>query len=96
MTCVRQALAPVEIESQEAAEELAEDLGLPLTISGTGLPAQFPTVAPFSRAVPAIVHALRRQAPMALGHTRCSQRLTCVPASDCASWHDRGHPLMCC
>jgi hypothetical protein len=75
----------VEIESQEAAEELAEDLGLPLTISGTGQPTEFPAAAPFSRAVPAIVHALRRRAPTVLRHMRCSQRLTCMPASQCAS-----------
>lgn len=55
-----QALAPIEIDSQEAAEELAEDLGLPLTVSGTGQPADFPAAAPFSRAVPSIVHALHR------------------------------------
>lgn len=60
--CRLQALAPIEIESAEAAEELAEDLGLPLTVAGTGQPTDFPAAAPFSRAVPSIVHALHRYA----------------------------------
>lgn len=74
---VLQALAPVEIDSEEAADELAEDLGLPLTVDGTGRPVDFPAAAPFSRAVPSIVTALHR----------CSLSAVCTscPASHCAA-----------
>ena len=48
----------MEVDSSEAAAELGDDLGLPLSRDGQP-PAAFPAAAPFSSAVPAILHALR-------------------------------------
>lgn len=53
-------MAPVEIDSTEAADELGRELGLPLTREGEGWPVAFPAAAPFSPTVVGIVRALRR------------------------------------
>lgn len=52
-------MAAVELDSEAMVAELGGDLGLPLSLSG-GPPLELPAAAPFSGAVPHLLHALRR------------------------------------